>query len=278
MFVLINASGQRQEIVKKARHAFDVSGIGFRRNESYAQVGNRFVPLDNRYQQGKLNGSMRFAFPAYADYYALVRFIDDSPLTLEYTNSTGVFYRDVIVSSVERSELVTSGDRVLSFELAALGLWYRLQTEVNNGEATNGKIYAVDEDDTPIGYEYPYTYGESAGVLRIQSDSYEDSPAKLTIFGPVTNPTWAHYVNGVQVATGGITATVLSGHKLVIDATVTPYSICVYDMQNTLITDVYGLSNFATERFIILKHGSNVVTVTGGTEIMIEGRINYAAV
>ena len=279
MFTLINASGQEKAIVTKPRHAFDVSGMGFTRNEQYAQVGNRFMPIDDRYTQGAIGGSMRFAFPGYQDYYDFVRFTDNSPLKLKYENSNGTFYRDVILSEIDRKELVLEDERTIIFTLTALGLWYRVLTAINNGEQANGKIYAVDEQtQETIGYSYPYVYGESAGVLRIQSDSYEDSPAKLTIFGPVANPSWSHHANSEEVATGAVNATVLSGHKLVIDATVTPYSIKIFDMQNNLISDVYGLSNFATERFIILKQGSNVITVTGGGQVMIEGQISYAGV
>lgn len=279
MFTLINASGQEKQIVTKPRHAFDVSGMGFTRNEQYAQVGNRFMPIDDRYTQGSIGGSMRFAFPGYQDYYDFVRFTDNSPLKLKYENSNGTFYRDVILSEIDRKELVLEDERTIIFTLTALGLWYRVLTAINNGEQANGKIYAVDEQtQETIGYSYPYVYGESAGVLRIQSDSYEDSPAKLTIFGPVTNPSWSHHANSEEIATGAVNATVLSGHKLVIDATTTPYSIKIFDMQNNLISDVYGLSNFATERFIILRQGSNVITVTGGGQVMIEGQISYAGV
>lgn len=279
MFTLINASGQEKQIVTKPRHAFDVSGMGFTRNEQYAQVGNRFMPIDDRYTQGSIGGSMRFTFPGYQDYYDFVRFTDNSPLKLKYENSNGTFYRDVILSEIDRKELVLEDERTIIFTLTALGLWYRVLTAINNGEQANGKIYAVDEQtQETIGYSYPYVYGESAGVLRIQSDSYEDSPAKLTIFGPVANPSWSHHANSDEIATGAVNATVLSGHKLVIDATTTPYSIKIFDMQNNMISDVYGLSNFATERFIILKQGSNVITVTGGGQIMIEGQISYAGV
>lgn len=279
MFTLINASGQEKAIVTKPRHAFDVSGMGFTRNEQYAQVGNRFMPIDDRYTQGSIGGSMRFAFPGYQDYYDFVRFTDNSPLKLKYENSNGTFFRDVILSEIDRKELVLEDERTIIFTLTALGLWYRVLTAINNGEQANGKIYTVDEQtQETIGYSYPYVYGESAGVLRIQSDSYEDSPAKLTIFGPVANPSWSHHANSEEIATGAVNATVLSGHKLVIDATVTPYSIKIFDMQNNLISDVYGLSNFATERFVILKQGSNVITVTGGGQVMIEGQISYAGV
>ena len=270
MFTLINASGDTLDIVLARRHAFDVSGMGYERNTEYIQAGSRFIPLDNRYAQGKIGGSMRFKpLTAYTDYYALVRFTDNAPLTLRYTNSNGVYYRDVVMSTVERGELLTSDDRVITFELTALGLWYRIATAINDGEVTNGKIYP---------YTYQYTYGEQSGVVRIQSDSYEDSPAKLTIFGPVVNPAWRHIVNGHVIATGAVNASVPADMKLVIDATVTPYRIETERLNNEFVTDYYGSSDFSTERFIILRHGLNVITVETETQIMTEGRLSYASV
>lgn len=270
MFTLINASGDTLDIVLSRRFAYDVAGMGYERNAEFVQAGNRFIPLDTRFAQGKIGGSMRFApLTGYADYYGFARFTDNAPLTLKYDNSNGTYFRDVIMSKIERSELVTSDDRVIAFDLLTLGLWYRAATAINNGEQTGGKIYT---------YSYPYTYGEPAGVLRMQSDSYEDSPAKLTIFGPVTNPTWRHFVNGEEIATGGIIGTIAEGLKLVIDATQTPYTITSQDSYGNTVTNLYELSDFSTERFIILRHGSNVVTVEGGTQVMLEGRLSYASV
>ena len=279
-FVLYNAAGESYKLMTRQRFLYSPGGLGFDRDDTFARLGSNYAAVERGYAQGKITGNLYFPQPnAYQKYYDFVRFTDKQPLVISYTPDFGTFYRRVQVSKIDKSELNEFGALDVSVDLTALGLWYRTLTAINNGEQANGKIYSVDEQtQETIGYSYPYVYGESAGVLRIQSDSYEDSPAKLTIFGPVANPSWSHHANSEEIATGAVNATVLSGHKLVIDATTTPYSIKIFDMQNNLISDVYGLSNFATERFIILKQGSNVITVTGGGQVMIEGQISYAGV
>lgn len=279
-FILYNAAGETYKLMTRQRFLYSPAGLGFDTDDTFVRLGNNYAAVESGYAQGKISGNLYFPQPnAYQKYYDFIRFTDNQPLTLAYSPDIGTFYRKVKVAKVDKTELNEAAALDVSVDLVALGPWYRTLTAVNNGEHINGKIYTVDEFDTVIGYTYPYRYGESAGVLRIQSDSYEDSPARLTIFGPVENPTWRHYVNGDLVATGGINANIMDGTKLVIDATTTPYSIAAWYLDNTIASPgLYGLSNFETERFIILKHGSNVITVTGGTQVMIEGQISYASV
>ena len=96
-------------------------------------------------------------------------------------------------------------------------------------------------------------------TLMIDSDSHGDSPCKVTVYGPCTNPVWKHYVNNVLYdpadadivllfhagqgkhrdrvpigryyvnnvlyETGRYEGNIPDGHKLVIDTTQIPYSI-----------------------------------------------------
>lgn len=269
-FMLTNASGEQYRLMTRQRFLYSPGGLGYEIDDTFARLGNRYVAVDTGFAQGKITGNIYFTQPnAYQKYYDFVRFCQNAPLTLAYTPDIGTFYREVKVSQIEKTELNESGALDIRVELVALGLWYRIITAINDGEVANGKIYD---------YSYPYTYGEQAGVVRIQSDSYEDSHAKLTIFGPVTNPTWRHIVNGEVIATGAVNVSVPADMKLVIDATVTPYKIETERFDNTSVTDYYGASDFSTDRFIIIKHGLNVITVKTDTQIMIEGRLSYASV
>lgn len=269
-FMLINADGEQYRLMTRQRFLYSPGGLGYEIDDTFARLGSRYVPIETGYAQGKIKGNLYFTQPnAYQKYYDFVRFCQKTPLTLAYTPDIGTFYLECKISQIDKTELNQSAALDIQVELIALGLWYRTATAINDGEQTGGKIYT---------YSYPYTYGESAGVLRMQSDSYENSPAKLTIFGPVTNPTWKHYVNGEEIATGGIIGTIAEGLKLVIDATQTPYTITSQDSYGNTVTNLYELSDFETERFVILRHGSNVVTVEGGTQVMLEGRLSYASV
>lgn len=270
MFTLYNRTGQALDIVIKPRHAMDISGMGYVRAADYAQAGSQYIPIDIRFTQEKMAGKMRFApAGAYTDYYDFLRFADATPLKLKYVNPSGVFYRDVIVTSVWRSELVTGESNTISFDLNVLGLWYRNAININTETGDIGKTY---------NYTYPYKYNLTPGTARLISDSYEKSPAKLTIFGPIYNPEWAHYVNGEMVATGRVRREIREGYKLVVDALTIPYKIAIYDYADNLVSDAYGSSDFATERFLYMRHGSNVVFVEDAPRIILESRLAYGAV
>jgi hypothetical protein len=104
----------------------------------------------------------------------------------------------------------------------------------------------------------------------------------LTIFGECVNPSWRHYVDGVLVSTGKLNATIPANRKVIIDSTTIPYSIKLYDLANNFIGDLYGASDFATDRFIYLRPGKNRITVTqdntSDISVGVESRIFYATV
>ena len=100
--------------------------------------------------------------------------------------------------------------------------------------------------------------------------------------GPCTNPTWRHYVDGVLKESGKVIAEILPNHRLVIDTTVIPYSMKVYDSQNQAVTDLYQSSDFETQRFVSLDYGENIITVSAEDVTVIgigvEAEIEYATV
>ena len=122
----------------------------------------------------------------------------------------------------------------------------------------------------------------SQNTLVIDSDSYEDSPCKITIFGPCLNPVWKHYVDNVLVETGRYEGSIMADHKLVVDATGIPYSITERGAADDIVADRYQLCDFTTERFFHLKYGSNRISVShdglNTVKMMVEGKISYETV
>lgn len=71
-------------------------------------------------------------------------------------------------------------------------------------ETIGGKVYP---------YTYPYAYAEvSQNTLVIESDSYEDSPCKITIFGPCRNSVWKHYVDNELLEMGWYEGSIMADH------------------------------------------------------------------
>ena len=61
-----------------------------------------------------------------------------------------------------------------------------------------------------------------------------------------------------------------------------PYSILIYDLANTTVSDGYQKCDFSTKRFLHLQQGSNVIRVThDGTNDLLFGvsaRLEYESV
>ena len=70
--------------------------------------------------------------------------------------------------------------------------------------------------------------------------------------------------------------------KVVIDTTTEPWSIKQFDNLGNLVSDMYQLSDFSTERFIQIKNGRNIISVTddGADDVTlsVEAQIGYDTV
>lgn len=274
-FTLLDKDGQSYNLtVPTTAFLYNVEGLGYSREIEYQQIGDRYEAVKNNLSQGVINGLIRFRQPeAYKKYFDFVQFAQNTPLRLVYTPVTTQFYRDGMITSISKTE-GSDGVLTCSIEFSASSPWYKVLYEYNPGIITGGKTYS---------YEYDYVYSNSvAGTVILDNDSYLSCPTKIEIYGPATNPSWRHYVNNNLVSTGKVNTTIDSGNKLVVDTTTTPYSIKQFDLSNELVSDVYQLSDFSTQRFVTLQNGRNTVSVSheGGSllQLGVEARIEYASV
>lgn len=275
-FSLVNKDGLAYELTeKKVSFLYNVEGLGYQREMEFQRIGEHFALVNDHLAQGVITGTVKFWQPgAYEQYFKFGQFCQNKPLKLTYTPNKGVtFFREGYVSKIGKAES-NGGALIATIEFKAKSPWYKVVSAYNSGEITGGKVY---------GYTYDYKYSE--GVLQtivINSDSYENSPAKITIYGPLINPSWSHYLNNVLVATGKVNGSIEKNNKLVIDTTTIPYTICQYDMNDNLISDMYQLSDFSTYRFMMLGYGENIISVTqegnGVVKLSVEAKIEYATV
>lgn len=274
-FTLTNALGQTYSLMNTDDGAmFEPGGLGYDDVTEYEQVGEFFAPLTERFGQQVITGQMVFGANPYVKYLNFTKFCRHAPLSLVYETDAGTFQIPVRMTKIEKSD--TDGWTYLQcpVEFTALARMYKTIVANNTGSAGGGKVYD---------YEYDYVYGDFvADTVTIDSDSVTASPCRISIFGPCTQPTWRHYVDGVQVATGYYNGTIPASHKLVIDTTSSPYSIQEEDIAGNLIADRYELCDFSTERFFLLEYGHNTISVGHGDvdsiRLMVEGFIFYETV
>lgn len=274
-FTLTNSLGQTYSLMNTDDGAmFQPDGLGYEDVTEYEQIGEFFAPLTERFGQQVITGTMVFAVNPYQKYLAFTKFCRHAPLSLVYETDAGIFQIPVRLTKIEKGD--TEGWTYLAcqVEFTALARMYKTIVANNSGSAGGGKVYD---------YEYDYVYGDFvADTVTIDSDSVTASPCRISIFGPCTQPTWLHYVDGVQVATGYYNGTIPALHKLVIDTTSTPYSIEEQDIAGNLIADRYELCDFSTERFFLLEYGHNTISVghsdVDSIRLMVEGYIFYETV
>lgn len=253
------------------------SGLGFTDEVNYYRIGRQFLPLNDDYAQGEITGTLLFAAPnSYTRYYNFIQFISHTPLTLSYTIEDMVYYRQVKVQSIEKTEKGIQQYLLCQVTFKCLTPFYRTVMEYVSDDmpVDDGKTYD---------YKYNYTYGGYVPqTVAIVSDTTVDSPCKIYIFGPAINPMWSHILNNRTIETGKYNGTIPEGHYLVISSADIPYSINEYDEDNELVSDRYAYCDFGTERFFFLKLGTNRISVShDGSEhvaLKVEARLEYESV
>lgn len=248
-FALINSVGESYELNDVTNFFHDPNGLGFTRKADYLKIGDHYQILTDGFDQAAPTGFICFkdekASPAYAKYAKFAQFIQKIPLTLVYRSDKN-HKIEVVPESIEKSEISKPLGLDIAIRFKALTLWY---DEVEKTGTTS---------------------------VTIVSDSINDGPCRIEIAGPVNNPIWTHSVNGTQVATGKVTANIATGSVLNVRTDTDPYQI--YKETSGLKTDLYGYSDFATERFIYLQNGVNVIACSGASAIKVTGRILYETV
>jgi len=274
-FTLFDINGTEYNITTKDNAFFhSVDGLGFEREMTFQQVDERFKKIDDLTVQKTIQGTVFFGgMNPESHYFAFAKFCKNAPLRMKYNPGHGEYYRMGYVKALGRGD-GSGTSKSASVEFVCTTPWYKVVQKYNDGTASDGKVYD---------YAYDYNYTESTpGSVAYESDSFEDCPAKLIIHGAVSNPVWRHYVDGVLVATGKINGSIASGRRLVVDTTVIPWSIKQFDTLGNLVSDMYQLSDFSTERFIRLSHGKNVISVTDDgvdpVTVTLEAQIEYDTV
>jgi len=274
-FTLINKTGAAYDLNSRDSFFHDPEGLGFEDATSFIRIGSTYRPVREELKQGEIRGSIFFPSPdAYRKYREFASFLRNKPLKLKY-DTDGTYYIELRAVSLEKTELKFGGAGMdVPVKFLSCGLWYRNVHSRANWDSEGGKVY---------GYKYNYKYRDGGdGTLLIDSDSSEDSPCMLTVFGPCRNPRWSHYVDGEPYATGYYPGYVAANRKLIVDSTVIPFSIKEYTLDDRFMGDRYQDCDFSTERFIHLQAGRNRIKVIDEDNNIIrteaEGHLIYETV
>lgn len=310
-FSLINNSGETLDITTHKVFFNEVSGLGYEEETSFRRVGEVWWLNTASYRQQPIKGKILFnsydGVEPYTEFRNFVKFIQKVPLTLlYYPNGLGgkEYRKKIRVTKLEKSEINEYGVLEEPIEFMPYTPWYEIYTVKNRvGEAFDGAWIWGDGDTHPdVAFPeapegtIPTRFGseESRWVsLKVESDV--ESPSKLVIYGPLSNPIWTHYVDGKVVETGEFTSdetiSIEDDEALVIDNTDEIGQIKVYSTYTDLegqtqlgepLRDLYPKRNFNTKCFVTLRAGLNRIALssvnTGSVRLMLEGHIYNATV
>lgn len=280
-FKLQNALGQEYDLNHlQTGFLYNVQNLGFNIDAEFTNVAELYRLLTTKYAQQKIKGSVNIGYgkqthTAQQTYQQFVLFCQEKPITLVYypEGATKPYFRDGLITEVTYDEQDTLTTNI---EFTCTSLFYHKlrQVVIPDSQEYAGKIY---------NYEYDYMYkGQLANTITFEVDTNIPSPVIIEMSGELVNPTWNHYVDGKQVATGRLLATIPEGAIVKIDTTKIPYSIKEYSNGGTYLGDLYNYSDFATQRFIELQKGTNTITISDDTAnkviLSIEARLYYASV
>lgn len=248
-FKLRNAAGYEYDLTDKEHFLYDPSDLGFSYDTDYQQVGPQFIQISETLKQPKPSGIIKFN--DYAEYTAFIKFIQKRPLVLTYKPDHAEFRLNCKVASLEKAEKKAGGWLHCKIKFEGIGTWYKY-SEYRGNVTDNRKDYD---------YEYPYQYTDATIISNvIKAESNIRSPIIMTFIGPCKNPSWKHYVNGIEIADGKVSVELGAGERMRVSSAV-PYSIIKTDNMGNELEDLYGASDFSTKRFLWLENGENMIVV-----------------
>jgi hypothetical protein len=187
----------------------------------------------------------------YTKYNAFIDFISAEPLKLIYCPATTEYTMEVTVPQIEKTEINEDGYLDCDIKFTGLTPWYKTVTfDYLTGKGLTPSTNLYPRDNLPP---------RESGVRTISyySNGTMKSPAKLKIYGPITNPRWV-YTTGGKTYDGKLKTSISSSQMIIVDATSDTYTIMRAPISNEAnTTNIYNTSDFSTKRFVEFERGAN---------------------
>ena len=258
-FKLINANGAEWDLMRKDGFLYDPDGLGIAKSNEYMRIGSTYELVQRLSAQKQVSFTMIFA--SYAVYRSFADFVVYAPLKLAYNPGPEFAYIDGEITALGKSEFNHNTFRLeCSATFTATSLWYIPRAaRKTSDDVENPKKYT---------YTYDYTYADELnGYIRVNNGASEDSPAIISIMGPITNPAWYVSVNNDVIASGSVTADIPADHKLVVNSKDGALEVAEYiAATNEYVRNLYQTTDFSKETFVMFPPGNSVLFISGTTD------------
>lgn len=258
-FKLINANGVEWDLMRRDGFLYEPEGLGVSKDNEYMRIGSTYELVQRLSAQKQVSFTMVFA--SYAVYKSFADFIVYTPLKLAYNPGAEWSYIDGEITALGKTEINPNTFRLeCGGTFTATSLWYIPKAaQKTSDDVENPKRYD---------YGYDYTYADELnGYIRVMNNASEDSPAKISIMGAISNPAWYVSVNNDVIASGSVTADIPEDHKLVVNSKDGFLEVSEYvAATNEYVRNLYQATDFSKETFVMFPPGNSVLFISGTTE------------
>ena len=271
-FKLINSENETYDFMLKSHFLHSPSGLGFNRKDTFLNLGDNFVRVNQKSNQAAPSGKIAFIddgnYDIYEQYHDFALFISKEPLKLKYSPYGIEYTMDVVVKKLSKSEINQQGYLDCDIEFGSLTPWYKMVTI----DYSDGAGLVPREDLYPSGSLTPRSPTQSI-VVDYHNEGTLMAKSKLKIYGP-TPANDPYFRWGFGEGSGDKTGEVYCGANglnsnqvLIIDCISIPYKIYRTSRANVNTTDpskqvdMYDKSNFETERFVTFNPGTDNVFI-----------------
>lgn len=217
-FKLINEKGQEFSLMDIEKYCLltEPSGLGYSYSTKYEQVENNFLTNLRKLEQGVIAGSANFLY--YDNFMNFGNFIE-SAKKLQFVYSIPckeeekIFYRDVNIKSLGKSEKQTDGVISEEIEFECLSLWYE----------QNETIFKIEtyEDEMRYNYKWNSRYIDyNTRAIQFNNRGHVEAPFQVEIDGFVQNPSISIFVEDEEYASLKIPITINEYEKLLFSSVV----------------------------------------------------------
>lgn len=211
-FKLLNEKGQEFSLMDIQNYALltDPDGLGYSYSTEYEQLESNFLTNLRKLEQGLISGIANFLY--YDNFMNFVNFIESAKklqfvYSVPYKEERKVYYRDVNIKSLGKSEKQTNGIISETVEFDCLSLWYE----------QNETIFKIETYEDEM--RYPYTWNSryidyNTRAIQFNNKGHIEAPFQVEIDGFVQNPTISILVDDEEYASIKVPITINEYEKL----------------------------------------------------------------
>lgn len=258
-FKLINALGTEWDLMRKDAFLHEPDGLGVGKENEYMRAGSTYELIEEVPGQKSLSFDM--VFSSYAIYKQFASFIVYTPLKLAYMPLNEWAYLDGSITAMGKAEIShDTGKLTCPCTYTGTSQWYIPRAaRKTSDDVENPKRYT---------YQYDYQYADEInGYIRVTNNAAEDSPATISIMGPITDPAWYVSVNNNVVASGALTADIPEGDKVVINSKDGYLEVAEYVAEtDEFVRNLYQFTDFSRQTFVMFPPGNSTLFISGTTD------------